>query len=430
VQATSQLESWDTCMSFQSDLQQKIELFDGTAERELTQRKIDAAYEMDEHSRDRRAKRAALAQTYRRDAVNGGVLPTIAALTPHETRNYSLSRLLRDMLPTGEKHSLEKDISASIEKDLGVSTRSLGGLFVPLRLTASGLDTLTTGTGKYLQQQTVGQVIDYLQASSKVLSLGAEMVTGLRFACLFPVEDSPSVATWITDDNPGTDVDESDVVLSQRNVRPHTLQTTTSFSRQLLQQNSVGIEQWLRRKLGTAHAIALDAAAISGTGLDGQPVGLLECDNVGSGDIGDNGGAVAASHLVALEKLVGDSNGDSNTLGWLTNSAQRAKLRAVPSMASGTIPVWGDNNTVLGHRAEVSNAVPRTLSKGSAIGTCSAVLFGSWSSLALVEFNGAIELLLDEYRLVKQGMIELTSFQTVDTLIRQPACFAAIQDAT
>jgi hypothetical protein len=40
-----------------------------------------------------------------------------------------------------------------------------------------------------------------------------------------------------------------------------------------------------------------------------------------------------------------------------------------------------------------------------------------------------IELIVDPYRLKKQGMIEVTSFQMVDVLARQPAQFAAIQDA-
>ena len=42
---------------------------------------------------------------------------------------------------------------------------------------------------------------------------------------------------------------------------------------------------------------------------------------------------------------------------------------------------------------------------------------------------GVMDLVVDPYRLKKQGMIEVTSFQMVDVGVRQPAQFAAIQDA-
>jgi hypothetical protein len=37
---------------------------------------------------------------------------------------------------------------------------------------------------------------------------------------------------------------------------------------------------------------------------------------------------------------------------------------------------------------------------------------------------GALELIVDPYRLKKQGMIEVTSFQMVDVMVRRPTAFA------
>jgi hypothetical protein len=42
---------------------------------------------------------------------------------------------------------------------------------------------------------------------------------------------------------------------------------------------------------------------------------------------------------------------------------------------------------------------------------------------------GALELVVDPFRLKKQGMIEITSFQMVDIAVRQAAAFAAMKDA-
>jgi hypothetical protein len=42
---------------------------------------------------------------------------------------------------------------------------------------------------------------------------------------------------------------------------------------------------------------------------------------------------------------------------------------------------------------------------------------------------GVIEIIVDPYRLKKQGVIEVTSFVMVDVAVRHPVAFAAIQDA-
>lgn len=59
---------------------------------------------------------------------------------------------------------------------------------------------------------------------------------------------------------------------------------------------------------------------------------------------------------------------------------------------------------------------------------CHAVIFGSWNQLLIAEW-GVIEVVVDPYAKKRQGMIECTSFQMVDVLVRQPAAFSKIVDA-
>jgi hypothetical protein len=42
---------------------------------------------------------------------------------------------------------------------------------------------------------------------------------------------------------------------------------------------------------------------------------------------------------------------------------------------------------------------------------------------------GVLELLVDPYRLKKQGLIEVTSFMMADVGLRHPEAFAVIRDA-
>jgi HK97 family phage major capsid protein len=171
----------------------------------------------------------------------------------------------------------------------------------------------------------------------------------------------------------------------------------------------------------------LDKAAIHGAGSSNEPVGLLQTSGIGDVAVGVNGGALTSTHIVELERLVGAANGDTSNAGFLTNAAQRAKLRAVPEMVGGTFPVWRDN-AMLGHRAEVSGQIRNDLVKGTA-SNCSPLIFGDWSKLLLFEFAGAYEVVLDEYTAKRQGMIQICSWGSYDILCQQPGAFAAVKDA-
>jgi hypothetical protein len=83
---------------------------------------------------------------------------------------------------------------------------------------------------------------------------------------------------------------------------------------------------------------------------------------------------------------------------------------------------------VNGYTAYATAQVPSTLTKGSSSGICHAVIFGAWPQLIIGDW-GAYEVVVDPYRLKKQGMIEVTSFQMVGIMVRYAAAFAAIKDA-
>ena len=72
--------------------------------------------------------------------------------------------------------------------------------------------------------------------------------------------------------------------------------------------------------------------------------------------------------------------------------------------------------------------MPSTLTKGASTGVCHAVLFGVWPELLVGEW-GALEILVDPYRLKKQGMIEITGIYMADVQVKHAASFAAIVDA-
>ena len=169
-----------------------------------------------------------------------GLLPTVAALSRHELKQYSLAKLIRDRADRVAGPTLEREVSDGIAADLN-TTPAHGGYFVPLRM--SGLDTKTNAGGGYLTQTTVPRsILDALTAQSRLLQLGARLLSGLRFAQSFPVETTAITAAWVQE-NSGTDISHSDPSVGNVCITPHPMAASTSVSRQLLQQSSSDVER-------------------------------------------------------------------------------------------------------------------------------------------------------------------------------------------
>lgn len=227
-----------------------------------------------------------------------------------------------------ERNALEREISHSIEKDIG-RVASHGGLFVLLRISASGLDTKSNAAGGFLTAPRVGDILDALINQSRVLSLGAKFISGVRWAMQFLVEISVHQASWVSE-NPGSEVSESDPSFGMRTVSPHSLQSCTSISRQLPQQANPSLEGWLRSRIARAHALCIDAAAIFGSGVENQSLGLLKTAEIGDVALGANGLAPTTQSILDLESAIGAANADSANCAFLTTRIGAMSTRFRP----------------------------------------------------------------------------------------------------
>jgi HK97 family phage major capsid protein len=386
-------------------------------------------------------------------------LRTISALSAHEKKHFSLVRLLEHECQRAERalanHSdrdaemarrllaaqnglvepqpqqpvadqapdcLEREVHAALVRELGPAEH--GGCYLPIRL-RSGLATTTDAAGGYTIGSDVKDIVDYLTAQSRVLQLGAQLIPSLQGNTSFPREVTAPSATWVAE-NPGSDVAQADVQFAVTVARPRMLSGTTSYSRKLLAQSSAALETWLRKRLARTHAVTLDKAALAGTGSANQPLGLLRTAGIGDVAIGATGGAPTSAVIHDLVRLVSDSNSDSVNNAFLSTPVMRTKLSGIARFSGSALPLW-DGNTMIGYPAAVSSNVPSTLVKSTS-SDCHGIIFGSWENMLIGEW-GVIEIVVDPYSLKKQGMIEVTSYQTVDVIIVRPSAFSACQDA-
>lgn len=350
-------------------------------------------------------------------------------LTDKEKRQYSIVRGIMALAAGSWKGAeLERDASEAVAKRMGKSPQ---GFFVPYDVMAEQRD-LTTGVataGGYLVPTQMLSIIELLRNKMKIKELGATILGGLQGDIAIPKQTGGATAYWVAENGAPT---ESQQTLGQLAMRPKTVGAYTDISRRLLMQASLDVEGFVRNDLATVLALAIDLAAINGSGVEGQPLGILKTTGIGDVAGGTNGAAPTYAHMVALETAVADANADAGSLAYLTNSKVRGKLKQTQRFTSTDTPVWTDGGQpgigmVNGYKAAVSNQVPKTLTKGSASGICSAMIYGNFADLVVAEW-GSLDILVDPYTGGAAGTVRVRVLEDVDVAVRHVESFAAMQD--
>jgi HK97 family phage major capsid protein len=365
-------------------------------------------------------------------------------LSPRERRDFSITRIIDAKCRAAEgdreayKHAgYEREVSEALAKTFGREARG-GGFFMPThwgvgqRVTGQ-LDVATTTQGGHLKFIEPGSFIELLRNRMMVLKAGAQMLSGLQGDIAFPRQTGAGTFSWAGEAPAATAaVALSHMLFDQLSLSPKTGQSATSISRRLLVQSVVGAEELIRRDIASVHALAIDLAAIAGTGANNQPTGILSTTGIGSVAMGTNGAAATYAKLVDLETAVANANADYGSLAYLTNPSQRGVLKQTQVFASTNgQPVWTggvEDGEVNGYRAFASKQVPSNLTKGTSTTICSAIIFGNFQELIIGEW-GTMEVIVDPYTLADRNLVKIVSVQMVDVGLRHVASFAAIQDA-
>ena len=375
------------------------------------------------------------------------------ALTEKEQKEYNLARGIMSAVRNIEASStgaaarancFEMEISDSIEKNWTAERH--GGLFVPWSLRhawtpelekrfagmlkprgeRAGLDSATATAGAELKYIEPGEFIQYLYNRMRVKELGARTISGLRDNVAYPKQTGKATGSWVGE-NPGVDVADTALTLGSIASSPKTYQSSSSYSRQLLAQAVIDVDTLVREDLGRDMALAVDSVAIVGGGSN-QPVGIGATAGVQSyvviADAG-NGGAPAWADILKMTRLLEDANADQlGDGGWLTTPGIKATLKGLPRLGNTIgLPIWTDANTVDGYKAASSNQVAKTSTKGTSGATLHSLIRGIFETILISMWGSGFELVVDPYRLKKQGMIELTTFMLTDVTLKYPLAF-------
>ena len=364
------------------------------------------------------------------DPYGPGSLP----LTRAEQGRYSLIRAIK-AAATGDwsDAGFERECSRTLEQQTGRTAR---GFMFPANLQVRTAN-YTTGTasaaGNLVATDLLAdQFIDALRKRLMVAELGATMLPGLVGNIEIPRRTGLTATYWVAE---GSNITAAAGTFDKVSLSPKTVGALSSWTRVMQLQSTPAIEELIRADMVAQVAAAIDLAAINGSGSNNQPTGILNTSGIGSVVGGTNGATISFDHLADLKREVAIDNADVPTAAYLTNAKVEAKLSKLQASGSGEYLLGpasfaGDTPATLwGRRFAVSNQVPGTLTKGSASGTASAVIYGNFSDL-LIGMYGATDILVNPFGSGYQaGDVEIRVMQTVDIAVRHPESFAAMVDA-
>ena len=335
-------------------------------------------------------------------------------LSAQESRRFSFLRAINYLAnPTDrsarEAAAFEIEASDAAAAKLGRQSR---GITIPQDVLRRDLNVGTASAGGNLVATDLdaGSFIDLLRNASALDQAGATVLTGLTGNVAIPRQSGAGTAYWVAESGAPT---ESQQTVDQVSLTPKTVAAFTDYSRRLMLQSSIDVENMIRTDLATVLALKIDLAGLYGTGSNSEPLGLKLTTGVGT----ENFAAATPTfaEVVALESDVATANALAGSPVYLMNAAMRGGLKTkAKDTGSGLFVMEGD--LVNGYRGVLSNQV-----------ASGDLWFGNFADLIIGYFSG-LDLMVDPYTHSTSGTVRVVAMQDVDIAVRHPESFSRGND--
>jgi hypothetical protein len=354
----------------------------------------------------------------------------LSSMEKHAKRPYSLTAVLGSMCTTPPKLApLETEVDQEL-RALNPSRNTVGRL-VPLEALSPQRRDLSVGGYPQVVQTTVGdQVIPFLRAKTVCGRLGATLLDGLTGPNVKLTRATVgTTASWLPEIGAGADTDPS---FDSFTATPKRIQGSTVISRQLVYQSSPDIEAFI----ANAIAVAVDNAALNGTGTAPQPMGILHYpfNALGSYTYASRsanvtfGGPASWANVLLFEKILEQGLiTNDGTFGYATDPLCRDKWQQTTKTTGATaypVYLWentGDASDVFG-RVNGRRAISSTQLSGG------QVIFAKWSGMLICSWIG-LDIIVDPFSLATTAEIRVRVSLLADIQFRYPLAFCASADS-
>ena len=326
-------------------------------------------------------------------------------LSNSDTQRFSIMKALNASY-TGDWRGaeFEQECSNTISDALG---REAQGFFVPFEVQNRTMNVADDTAGGYLVQQQPQDLIEYLYANTVVGNAGATFLNGLVGDVPIPKQTGATSFYWLGEDEDGTD---GEPTLGNVILMPKTVAGAVPMTRKLMKQSSPAVEALVMNDLNRGVALALDVAALNGSGVDGEPLGVLNTTGIATSTIA-SAGSPTWVETVEFESDVDTGNALMGNLSWVMTPAVKGNMKTVSKDAGSGLFIMSDNNVANGYNAQTTTQMP-----------ANGILFGDFSSL-LIGMWGVMDVMADKATKAASGGLVMRVFQDADVGVRHIESF-------
>ena len=330
-------------------------------------------------------------------------------MSDKEKRDFSFIRAINALAHPNSQEAqraaaFEMEVSRAAQQKSGKEAR---GILIPADVLGYGRRDLTVGSasggGDLVATDLMSDsFIDLLRKALVLQTAGATVMTGLQGMVALPRQSGGATVYHVAESG---SITESQLTVDQVTMQPRTIGALTDYSRRLLLQSSIDIENLVRRDLAQQIAIEVENQAINGTGASSYPLGFLNVTGINT-----ESGYTTFADYVNAEAALSTSNALMGSLGYLMNSALRGTLKTTEKSATGTNAnfIYEADNTINGYSAYVSNSMPNNT---AVFANFSDILIGFWSGL---------DIMVDPYTGSASGTVRVVAMQDYDVAVRHP----------
>lgn len=259
------------------------------------------------------------------------------------------------------------------------------------------MGTTDDSAGGYLvPAQAMPEFIEMLRARAVVLKLGARLIPNLIGAPVtFVKQTGGATAYWVGEGEAPT---PSDIATGLLKMVPKKVMALTYINNELIRRANPGAEILVRQDFAQQLSLAIDYAAIRGSGSENQPLGIVNTTGINTVTLGTGNGAVPdfTDPFVDMEGELEDNNALQGSLGFLFSPKIRRVLKKQrnPYFSGDTggeypfLPLTDKLIAeIIGYSFETSTQLPVNLVTGES-SNCTEILFGNWAELLMGQWAG------------------------------------------
>ena len=332
---------------------------------------------------------------------------------------FSLIRLFRDIQAHG---------NAGGSAEIRACSSGRRGLLLPVdaldRVETRDIDlALQGGTPEGYGPGTVlaASLSPALRPAHWAQEAGVVEVSGLegRGEIVLPVEVAEVEAEWIAD---GAQATERQPGVSGVSVSPRTVATWARVTRGMLQQSSVAAENWVRTHLQRSLDDGLFEALLAGTGLDEQPLGIIDTPGVHFLALASAADPKVPTRdeLVSLHALAAKADADPRKIVFVMSPVTAEALRKTEtSVGSGRYVL--DTNAGTGMQ-EVAGVAPVLETSHAPPGV---VVAGDFTQAVAAKWSDPLDIIVNPFgEVAMAGGVDVHLFMSADAAACQRRAFA------